>query len=46
MVTGTRGVDGFMGLSIGSVSRAVSNTAPCSVLVVAGQPQAGQEPDA
>jgi nucleotide-binding universal stress UspA family protein len=46
IVTGARGLGGFEGLVLGSVSRAISKAAPCSVLVVGGRPPAGQDPDA
>lgn len=36
IVTGARGLGGFKGLVLGSVSRGVSKAAPCSVLVVGG----------
>lgn len=38
VVTGSRGIGGFKGLVLGSVSRGVSMAAPCSVLVVGGPP--------
>lgn len=46
IVTGARGLGGFTGLVLGSVSRAVSKAAPCSVLVVggAGVNSAGERP--
>lgn len=37
IVTGARGLGGFSGLVLGSVSRAVSEAARCSVLVVGGE---------
>jgi nucleotide-binding universal stress UspA family protein len=37
IVTGARGLGGFSGLILGSVSRAVSTAARCSVLVVGGE---------
>lgn len=37
IVTGARGLGGFEGLMLGSVSRAVSTAARCSVLVVGGE---------
>ena len=37
IVTGARGLGGFAGLFLGSVSRAISSTARCSVLVVASE---------
>lgn len=38
IVTGARGLGGFSGLVLGSVSRAVSRAAKCSVLVVGQRP--------
>jgi nucleotide-binding universal stress UspA family protein len=35
IVTGARGLGGFKGMILGSVSQAISKAAPCSVLVVA-----------
>lgn len=43
IVTGARGVGGFKGLFLGSVSRAVSKAAPCSTLVVRSQASAAEE---
>lgn len=45
VVTGARGLGGFKGLLLGSVSRAVSKAAPCSVLVVGGPTAATTQPD-
>jgi nucleotide-binding universal stress UspA family protein len=42
IVMGARGLGGFRGLALGSVSRAVSKAAPCSTLVVPAGPAAGQ----
>jgi nucleotide-binding universal stress UspA family protein len=41
LVTGARGLGGFSALVLGSVSRGLSKTAPCSVLVVRHNPGAG-----
>lgn len=41
IVTGARGLGGFSGLVLGSVSRAVSSAARCSVLVVGGEAARG-----
>lgn len=38
IVTGARGLGGFSSLILGSVSRAISTAARCSVLVVGGEP--------
>ena len=40
LVTGSRGLGGFAGLVLGSVSRALAKAAPCSVLVVPSRPEA------
>lgn len=40
VVTGTRGLGGIDRLMLGSVARSVLTHAPCSVLVVRGQPEA------
>jgi len=42
VVMGARGVGGFRGMVLGSVSRAVSKAAPCAVLVAAKRSGTGQ----
>lgn len=43
IVTGARGIGGFRGMILGSVSRAVSKASPCSTLVVAANAGGGEE---
>ena len=45
IVTGARGLGGFKGHILGSVSRGVSKAAPCSTLVVGGRKAAAAGAD-
>jgi nucleotide-binding universal stress UspA family protein len=45
LVVGSRGLGGFMGLLLGSVSRQCAQRAPCPLVIVHGTPVETEEPE-